>query len=123
METKEVTVKALRKDGKGFMDTDENWYANKFRNFVGFKVGDMVQATLNDKGFLEEVKVTSKAPDKTPASPSGSKGECHLSIEQVRSNAVDAAIRTCLMIPSGDEPKEYMIEAAKRFEKYFLTGE
>jgi hypothetical protein len=78
MEIKEISyvdgiVKAIRKDGFGLLLATENgkesWYSNQYfgKNAHDIcKIGDQVKLSLNNKGFLQDIELISKAPTPVP---------------------------------------------------------
>jgi hypothetical protein len=51
-------VKAVKKDKKGILLNDDKWYSNNFLlNLIDCNKGDEVEVTLNNKGYLQGVKV------------------------------------------------------------------
>lgn len=81
-----VIVKNVRNDKHGFQDQSGKWYMNNFKVFEVGR-GDDVEVKLNDKGFLEDVKIVIKgavAP-KSEFKPQ----EFHLSPEEVKLRALE----------------------------------
>ena len=54
-----------------------------------------------------------------------SKEEFHLTIEQTRSNAMSCAIKSAMLLLNSKEVLDtaFLLQMAKRFEKYFVSGE
>lgn len=112
-------VKAVRKDGKGFLlikeDNSEQWCSNQFlQEEVGCAKGDSVKAMLSSKGYLETVEVIETAPQEeaiSPAAPIKTSGYVG------RTNDTEASIVSQVIIKSTSRMVAGGIVKLKDFEE------
>lgn len=63
METFKGTVKTVRKDKLGILLDNDKWYSNSFlKKPVECNKGDLVEVSVNEKGYLNSVTVLTPAP-------------------------------------------------------------
>ena len=117
--TAEGVAKAVRKDAKGFQLDNGEWYSGF--NPLTIKKGDRVKVSYKVNGDFKNIDsfdIITKAPE--TSAPSAPKRDYHLSPEQVRTNAVDLALRTKTELAL---TALEAIEVAKTYEKYLWGGE
>lgn len=118
----------LHIDDKRFNTFDPIFGAFKTGGTVEYKIDKNVKGydTLIDMKEIDTIPtlpLASKQSEKSEKSPFHAKGgDFHLTIEQVRSNALDCAIKVTKKLGTDDYAGDLMHNAVM-FEKYILTGE
>ena len=83
---------------------------NVFPNMTKSTAKELISSKLAENG-------ESKPAEAVKTQPQGSKKEFHLSPEQVRTNAIDIALRM-----GAAEDERQLIELAQTFEEYLWNG-